>query len=750
MPPAIPIIAAVAGAAAFEATAGAVTAYLACDAFGASVVGALGISAATGGTLVAGLAGFAVSSGVSAVGSRAFAPKKAQPNLNTDPQSRAQMLASTVETHKIIYGRAKVSGPILYIGTTNSGPIPSGGPVTGINVMLHMVIALAGHEIDAVETVYLNDKPITLDANGYANSLPYAESGTANQATVSSAVRTSEVVTVTTASAHGFATGDLVTLAVTTDLSMNGDFIITSVSSSTTFTYANGGPNASATGGTATDQTISDAVNSFVRVKTHNGAEGQAADTDMLAEIPGWTTAHQLSGIAYLYVRLQYSQDVFSAGIPNVSAILRGKKVYDPRTGITGWGDNVALCIRDYLTSGYGFDVPSDEINDTYFAAAANVCDEAVTLTTGGTQARYTCNGVLDTGTAPVDNLNALVAAMAGTVTYVQGQFRGHAGVYESPVGDITLNMMVDKFQVHARTPRQQLFNAVKGTFVDPAQKFATTDFPAVTNDTYTAADGGTQLFKDIQLPFTNHPEAAQRIAKVVLEQARQGLQVQLILNHTAIPFAVWDTVTFTDPALGWDHKVFRIRKFSSAGIGMVALSLQEESSAAYDWNNGEATVLDPAPDSNLPDPFQVSVAIGVAYNSRAVTTTGGDTVYNLVLSWDVHEDAFVVHGGQVEIQYKLSSEIPWRPSFFVAGDQSESDLLTSSVNVSYDLRIRAVSSLGARSPWVEIDNAIIGSSGGVTFSEDWGDFHSSPGSSEDWGDFTTSPGSTDDWGYYT
>ncbi|MCP6756604.1 hypothetical protein NL533_33770, partial [Klebsiella pneumoniae] len=84
-------------------------------------------------------------------------------------------------------------------------------------------------------------------------------------------------------------------------------------------------------------------------------------------------------------------------GIPNVSAVVNGKKVYDPRDGTTEWSNNAALCIRDYLTSSYGFNCSSDEINDTYFSSAANHCDESVTLTTGGSQNRFTCDGVVDT-----------------------------------------------------------------------------------------------------------------------------------------------------------------------------------------------------------------------------------------------------------------------------------------------------------------------------------------------------------------
>lgn len=752
MPAAVPVIAAVAGAAA--------TAEVASLGVGVALLNAgIGLSAGAGilaGSVISSLAGFVVSTGINAIGSRAFAPHHPGSNLasSSEPQSRATMVNSTVETHKIIYGEAKVSGPIVYIGTTNSGPIPHGGPATGTNLMLHMVIALAGHEVEEIGTVFFNDKPVTLDANGYVTNSPYPYYPTGltpNTKSISTAARSDEVVTVTTTAAHGFAAGDQVTVTTNSDLSMNGDFIILTTPTSTTFTYANGGTNASASGGTAVDNTFSSTQNSYARVKKHTGSVSQEADTDMIAEVPGWDTAHRLQGISYVYVRLQYSQDVFAHGIPNISAIVKGKKVYDPRDGTTAWSDNATLCIRDYLTSDYGFNCDSTEINDTFFTAAANICDESVSLTTGGSQSRYTCNGVLDTANAPIENLNALVAAMAGTVTYVQGQFRAHAGAFDSTAGDLTTDMLAGPVKIKTRVPRQQLFNAVQGTYVDPARKYAVTDFPPVVNGTYTADDGGTQMFKDIQLPFSNHPEAAQRIAKIILEQARQGIQVELALNHNAIPFAVWDTVTYTDANLGWDHKVFRIKKFSTAGIGPVVISLQEESSASYDWASGEATVIDAAPDTNLPNPLaKPAVPVGVAFSSRLVTATGSIDIYNLVLTWDAHEDAFVVNGGQMELQYKLSADTDWRPSFFVAGNLTTADLLSSSINVSYDLRIRAVSALGSRSDWVTITGAVAGSSGGIGTLNDWGNWTDAVGPTNDWGDWISAPGTTNDWGFFT
>ena len=90
---------------------------------------------------------------------------------------------------------------------------------------------------------------------------------------------------------------------------------------------------------------------------------------------------HKLSGIAYLYIRLKFDRNVFTSGIPNFSALIRGKKVTDSRDSSTGWSSNPALCVRDYLMdTTFGLGATAAEVDDTSFNAAANICDESVTL----------------------------------------------------------------------------------------------------------------------------------------------------------------------------------------------------------------------------------------------------------------------------------------------------------------------------------------------------------------------------------
>src|SRR5262249_28455516 len=80
-------------------------------------------------------------------------------------------------------------------------------------------------------------------------------------ATSNGAVRSSNVVTITTTTAHGFSVGQAVTIGGVTDISFSGTFIIVSVPTTTTFTYAQVGVDATSGGGTIPQNAVRWQVN---------------------------------------------------------------------------------------------------------------------------------------------------------------------------------------------------------------------------------------------------------------------------------------------------------------------------------------------------------------------------------------------------------------------------------------------------------------------------------------------------------
>jgi len=100
-----------------------------------------------------------------------------------------------------------------------------------------------------------------------------------------------------------------------------------------------------------------------VRIKKHLGATNQLADSDLVSEVTDWTDNHRLQGIAYIYARLEFDRNIFTSGIPNISAYIRGKKIIDSRDSQLKYTSNLALITKDYLTdSKVGFSVLESEL----------------------------------------------------------------------------------------------------------------------------------------------------------------------------------------------------------------------------------------------------------------------------------------------------------------------------------------------------------------------------------------------------
>jgi hypothetical protein len=118
----------------------------------------------------------------------------------------------------------------------------------------------------------------------------------------------------------------------------------------------------------------------YVQIIKHLGSPAQVADQMLIDNSNGtWTSAHRLQGRAYLAVRLFYQKDLFPS-MPQISALVRGKIIADPRGGAAKWTDNAVACIFDYMRGADGFQmgIAQAEMDIPNWQAEANACDEIV------------------------------------------------------------------------------------------------------------------------------------------------------------------------------------------------------------------------------------------------------------------------------------------------------------------------------------------------------------------------------------
>ena len=433
------------------------------------------------------------------------------PVVTTTVTPPARMVRQPITSHRILYGEVRTGGPLVYTHLR----APSGSSKLDL---LHLVVVLAAHEVDAIGDVYFDNTLVSLDGNGGATSAPYARSGTV---------------------------------------------------------YAN--------------------------VWKHLGSPDQNADSVLVANTNNeWTNAHRLRGRAYLHLQLRRDDTAFPGGLPNVSAKVRGRKIYDPRTDTTAWSDNAALAILDYLRAPFGLNCSLDEIDISSFIAAANICDETV-LRPGGNEKRYTVNGVIDLNQAPVDTVPKLLSACAGRLTSTAGTWRLSAGAWLPPLVELGEADLRDPVTVRPRRSRRELINTVRGSFLSAASDGQPTDYPPVTVDGYRTEDGDLEVARSLDLPFTNSPYMAQRIARIILEANRRQITVEFPANLAGLRLAAGPTGALALPRFGRVDQPMVVSSWKMAETMGVDITLTEEDPAVYEFAVGDLTVMDAAPALSLP-----------------------------------------------------------------------------------------------------------------------------------------------------
>ena len=452
------------------------------------------------------------------------------------------------------------------------------------------------------------------------------------------------------------------------------------------------------------------------------GTTGQSALASLVSDSDGlWTSTDKQAGRAGVYLKLKWDVTLFPNGIPDISFVVKGKKVYDPRTTTTVWSENPALIVGDILLNDeYGYGIALANIDSTTWEAAADTCEESITLLDSGTEDRYTCNGIFSSDESPQDMLEIVLSSMLGDLVKVEDTWKIYAGEYIAPSITLDEDDFLSPLTIKTKLSRRDTFNGIRGTFVDPDADYEEKEFSPYVNDYYKGLDNGERIWEDVQFPMTVSEPACQRMGKALMEAQRQGIQFETTCSLKAFQLEPVHTCYISYERLGWSSKVFRVEELelvvdeggdNSAPRLAVKAVFRETASAVWDWNNGSQTRRDLAPNSNLPSPFDVSAPTGVALASGTdqLYLRGDGTVFSRIkVSWDAMSDAFVSSGGRIEIQFKKSSASTWQDSTAVPGTSEEAYILDVQDGVEYDVRIRAVNALGVESSYSTVTNHMV------------------------------------------
>jgi hypothetical protein len=470
---------------------------------GATAFVAAGLLAAKAGVALAAL-------GVLDEVGKLFLPDAPDPSVRQDIE-----YSGTVMPRRIIYGKVRVGG--LNVLRPIATP-----PENGNN--LHQILAIAGHECNAIPSVYFNETEI-------AAAAITAVSGTEDDGLVTTGFYAPE----------------------------NHD---------------------------------------HAWIRRYLGTSTQTVDYKLNAAAPTlWTSDHRGRGVCYLALTFRISEKKFGSGKPDVSALVEGKKCYDPRLDVSpgasptnasyiAYTTNPALQLADYLMDeNLGRGIPSTKIDWTLVVAAANICEESVDIPEATTQTRYTSSIVLEAAgddRIHEQNIKALASAMMGTCYRQGGKYRMYAGAALSPSYDLTERDILGDVSIRLETPMGDKYNFIRGTFTDAARNYQDVEFEPRGNAAYESADGD-RLPKTVSFKAVTSNYEAQRNGIIVLRRGRMAKTISARFSLAAFSVRPWMVGTMTFADIGWTDQRVVCTSWKFVGDGTIELSLQEDSSTIWD-----------------------------------------------------------------------------------------------------------------------------------------------------------------------
>ena len=375
-------------------------------------------------------------------------------------------------------------------------------------------------------------------------------------------------------------------------------------------------------------------------INKHLGTATQAADSMMVNAFSDYTSAHQGKGIAYIAMKWKLNEDsaeVWDKYAPtDIKAIVKGRKVYDPRleyaadgtygqdvtnASYIAYSTNPALCLADYLINAdFGMGIAVAKIDWEAIVTAADGCDVSVSVP-GGTEKRFTTNGVLFGTDSHRRNIDKILSSMNGNLVYSNGKYIAHAGIYEAPTESLNEDDLIGAISIKTSFERSDRFNTIKGLFVDPAQNHKSSEFPKVQLADAVTRDNNEVLEKEVQYPMTNSSYMAQRLSNKLIQLSDQQKVVSFPANLSALRITAGDRVQVSVDELSWSNKVFICVGWGFSEEGGVNLTLREDSSTSYaDPASNEYSTLTATGDitdafRGVPSPSGLSVTAGLKNN---------------------------------------------------------------------------------------------------------------------------------------
>ena len=605
--------------------------------FGSQVAYATAMTAMTfASTLVSSAIGMMTSKGINASGQ----------NFGAKFATRAPLAP-----RQIVYGECRVGGTTVHIETTGTD-----------NYLLHMVVAIAGHEIESLESLRLND---------------------VNTSTSTSTISGSTVHTVTNAdftnteNDNDFGSGRLVR-----------------------YSFEDG------------SQT---AVNGFMNAQLPSMGTSDKFLGVSYIYIQMVFDAEKFGGGQPAISFKVKGKNVFD---PRTNAVASSDlQRSNPALIIRDYLTNTQYGLKAKTSE------INDTTNAGGIASAANTCDQNVTLADGSTtERRYTTNGFTNFSANGNGVLESVLSSMAGKMSYVNGQFTVFAGASQTPSLTITDNDLLQPLAVSTNASTGDLYNSVKPIYVDAGLNYISTDAEVYQDSTFLNADtpSGESTANyvkqmETQLPFTVTDTMAQRLGRIALKSQRQTTSLSVLVSLQFMRCQPNDWVYLTNERLNFSQKVFEVLStnmeiIQDGDVPVIGtrLELKEAEAAVFNFATNDYTTGQSEGSNVSTGNYAVTAPTNLALTQQS-NIDGTTSKVDIKVAWTNNASDKVT---LTEIEYKLSTDSNFTSDFTVGKRVAVGLIPNVVVGKTYNVRIRHIDVNGVTSPYTSNVNISIAVAG--------------------------------------
>lgn len=447
-----------------------------------------------------------------------------------------------------------------------------------------------------------------------------------------------------------------------------------------------------------------------IKVQPFYGKDDQV-QSSLLNEDNNWNDSinRKLSGICYLAVRLEWDRDKFS-NIPKIQAVVEGKKVPVINSNLTitenVYSNNPAFCLLDYLTNTrYGKGIGFGDLDIESFYTASVIAEQEVTPYSGASNIpQFSLNVVLNTNNKILDNVKFILRGMRGFLPYSEGLYRLVLETTGTSILSLSKDNIIGGVKLTSEKKNSK-YNRININYTSPEKNYEidTVVFPETDaeHQALRDADGGFLQELNLDLNMITNPYQALQFGKVVLNRSRNQLSVECTANYEAMDLAVGDIVNLTDDILGMTDKPFRVMGLSINLDYTVKLSLAEHQDAWYVFDEKQEVAI--VPDTNLPDPFVIQPPAGITLSDELIAYNDGTVIVALNIDITPSTDKFVF---EYQVEYRKVGETKYK--VHAKGSELNQRILNVIDQQRYDVRVKAINSLGVSSSYVTEANYLV------------------------------------------